>query len=68
MPIFLPEPDPLFSQRNLAALLKDQNRKMENTIDELSDDVFLKNSSDDLIETISQDGYLQPLKLLRGLS
>jgi hypothetical protein len=27
---------------------------MENVIDELSDDVFLQNSPDDLIETISQ--------------
>jgi hypothetical protein len=65
MPIFLPEPDPLFSQRNLATLLKDQIHKMENTIDELSDDVFLQNSPDDLIEAISQAGYLQPLELLK---
>jgi hypothetical protein len=65
MPIFLPEPDPLFSQRNLATLLKDQIHKMENTIDELSDDVVLLNSPDDLIEAISQAGYLQPLELLK---
>jgi hypothetical protein len=65
MPIFLPEPDPLFSQRNLATLLKDEVHKMENTIEELSDDVFLQNSPDDLIEAISQDGYIQPLELLR---
>jgi hypothetical protein len=63
MPIFLPEPDPLFSQRNLTTLLKDQVQKMENAIDELSDDVFLQNSSHDMIETISQDAYLQPLEL-----
>jgi hypothetical protein len=63
MPIFTPEPDPLFSQRNLATLLTDQIHKMENTIDELSDDVFLQNSPDDLIEAISQAGYLQPLEL-----
>jgi len=34
MPIFHHEPDPLFSQRNLATLLKDQIHKMENAIDE----------------------------------
>jgi hypothetical protein len=38
---------------------------MENTIDELSDDVFLQNSPDDLIEAISQAGYLQPVELLK---
>lgn len=65
MPIFLPEPDPLFTQRNLATLLKDQIHKMEITIDELSDDVFLQNSSDDLIEAISQGGYVQPIELLK---
>src|SRR5260370_11058407 len=65
MPIFLPEPDLLFSHRNLATLLKDQIHKMENTIDELSDDVFLQNSPDDLIEAISHPGYLQPLELLK---
>ncbi len=65
MPIFLPEPDPLFSQRSLATLLKDQIHKMENTIDELSDDVFLQNSPDDLIEAISQAVYLLPLELLK---
>lgn len=65
MPIFLPEPDPLFSQRNLATLLRDQIHEMENAIDELSDDVFLQNSPDDLIEAISQDRYIQPLELLK---
>ena len=64
MPIFLPQPDPLFSQRNLATLLKDQIHKMGNTIDELPDDVFLQNSPDDLIEAISQAGYIRPLELL----
>jgi hypothetical protein len=65
MPIFLPEPDHLFSQRNLATLLGDQIHKMVMIIDELSDDVFLQNSSDDLIEAISQDAYVQPLELLK---
>jgi hypothetical protein len=63
MPIYPPMPDPLFSQRSLATLLKDLIYKMENTIDELSDDVFLLNSPDDLIETISQGSYLAPLEL-----
>jgi hypothetical protein len=63
MPIYPPEPDPLFSQRSLATLLKDLIYKMENAIDELSDDVFLQNSPDDLIETISQGSYLAPLEL-----
>ena len=36
---------------------------MENAIDELGDDVFLQNSPDDLIETISTNAYLQPLEL-----
>lgn len=58
MPIFLPEPDPLFSQRNLATLLKDQIHQME-------DDVFLQNSSDDLIDTIYHDGYVQSLRLFK---
>jgi hypothetical protein len=63
MPIYLPAPDPLFSQRNLATLLRDQIHKMENAVDELSDDAFLQNSPDDLIETIFQDAYLPPLEL-----
>jgi hypothetical protein len=63
MPIFSPAPDPLFTQRSLATLLKDQIHKMENTIDELSDDVFLQNSADDMIEAISQDAYLPPIEL-----
>jgi hypothetical protein len=66
MPIFLPEPDPLFSQRSLTTLLRDQVHKMENTIDELSDDVFLQNSPVDMIEAISQEAYLQPLELYQG--
>ena len=43
---------------------------MENTIDELPDDVFLQNSPDDLIEAISQDAHLPPLELHidKGLS
>jgi hypothetical protein len=61
MPIYPPEPDPLFSQRSLATLLKDLIYKMENAIDELSDDVFLQNSPDDLIETISKAHILPPL-------
>ena len=65
MPILLPQPDPLFSQRNLATLMKDQIHKMKNIIDELSDDVFLQNSPDDLIEEISQAGHIQPLELLK---
>jgi hypothetical protein len=63
MPIFSPAPAPLFTQRSLTTLLKDQNHKMENTIDELSDDVFLQNSADDMIEAISQDAYLPPIEL-----
>jgi hypothetical protein len=63
MPIFPPAPDPLFTQRNLTTLLKDQIHKMENAIDELSDDVFLQNSLDDMIEAISQDAYLPPIEL-----
>jgi hypothetical protein len=63
MPIFLPAPDPLFSQRSLTTLLKDQVHRMENAIDELSDDVFLHNSPDDMIEAISQDAYLPPIQL-----
>ncbi len=63
MPVYLPAPDPLFSQRSLTTLLRDQIHKMENAIDELSDDVFLQNSPDDLIEAISQDAYLPPLEL-----
>jgi hypothetical protein len=63
MPIYPPAPDPLFSQRSLTTLLGDQIHKMENAIDELSDDVFLQNSPDDLIEAISQDAYLPPLEL-----
>lgn len=63
MPIVLPQVDPLFSQRSLTKLLKDQIGKMENAIDELSDDVFLQNSPEDLIEAIVTIGYLQPLEL-----
>jgi hypothetical protein len=65
MPIFFPQPDFLFTQRNLATLLKDQIHKMESAIDELSDDVFLQNAPNDLIEAISHDAYLQPLELLK---
>jgi hypothetical protein len=70
MPIYPPAPDPLFSQRSLATLLKDQIHKMENAIDEIHDDVFLQNSPDDLIEAISQGAYLAPLELLidKGIS
>lgn len=63
MPVYPPEPDPLFSQRSLTTLLKDQIYKMENAVDELSDDVFLQNSPEDLIEAISQDAYLPPIEL-----
>lgn len=63
MPILPPKVDPLFSQRSLATLLKDQISEMENAIDELSDDVFLQNSPDDLIRAISASAYLLPLKL-----
>ncbi len=63
MPIHPPRRDPLFSQRSLATLLKDQVLKMENAIDELSDDLFLQNSPDDLIQAIAANAYLPPLKL-----
>jgi hypothetical protein len=63
MPILPPKPDHLFSQRSLSTLLRDQVHKMENTIDELSDDAFLENSPDDLIESISSAAYLPPLIL-----
>jgi hypothetical protein len=63
VPIFPPEPDPLFSQRSLTTLLRDQIHRMENAIDQLSDDLFLQNSPDDLIESIADDAYLQPLEL-----
>lgn len=63
MPILPPEIDPLFSLRSLTTLLKGQIGRMELVIDELSDDVFLQNSPEDLIEAISQIGHLQPLKL-----
>jgi hypothetical protein len=63
MPVYPPAPDPLFSQRSLTTLLRDQIHKMEDEIDELSDDVFLQNSPDDLIEAISQGAYLPPLEL-----
>jgi hypothetical protein len=63
MPIFPPEPDPLFTQRNLTTLLRDQIHRMENAIDQLADDLFLQNSPDDLIESIADDALLQPLEL-----
>jgi hypothetical protein len=63
MPILFPQLDPLFSQRSLTTLLKDQIRRMENSIDELSDDIFLQNSPEDLIETLAQDAYLPPLEI-----
>ncbi len=63
MPIFPPQLDPLFSQRSLATLLKNQIGKMGNAIDELGDDAFLQNSPEDLIETISNNAYIQPLEL-----
>jgi hypothetical protein len=42
MTILSPRPDHLFSQRSLTTLLKDQILKMDNSIEELSDDLFLK--------------------------
>jgi hypothetical protein len=63
MPILPPAPDSLFSQRSLTTLLRDQIHKMENTIDELSDDLFLQNSPDDLVQAIAADAYLPPLQL-----
>ncbi|MFT3937782.1 hypothetical protein [Rhodopseudomonas sp.] len=63
MPILPPAPDPLFSQRSLTTLLRDQIHKMENTVDELSDDLFLQNSPDDLVQAIAADAYLPPLQL-----
>jgi hypothetical protein len=65
MPIFLPDADPLFSQRHLGTLLKDQIGRMENRVDELADDLFLSIPAQDLIDDISQDGYLPPLVLHR---
>jgi hypothetical protein len=63
MPIFPPEPDPLFSQRSLATLLRDQIQRMENHINQYADDLFLQNSSEDWIDTISDDAALPPLVL-----
>jgi hypothetical protein len=63
MPILSGRPDPIFSQRSLTTLLRDQIHKMENTIDELPDDVFLMNSQEDLIQAIAADAYLPPLVL-----
>jgi len=68
MPILPPHPDPLFSQRSLATLLRDRIHKMEDTIDELLDDVFLQNSPDDLIQAIAADAYLRPLQLGEPIS
>ena len=70
MPIFPPAPDPLFSQRSLDTLLKDHIRGMGRAIDEISDDAFLQNSPQDLVDAISQDAYVQPLELHpdRGVS
>lgn len=70
MPIFPPEIDPLFSQRHLGTLLKNQIGIMENRVDELSDDLFLQIPAQDLIDEISKDAYLQPLVLLpeQGIS
>jgi hypothetical protein len=66
MAIIPPQLDPLFSQRSLTVLLRGQIHRMENAIDELSDDVFLQNSPEDLIEAILQLAYLQPLELHQG--
>jgi hypothetical protein len=63
MPIHNPRPDPLFAERSLSTLLKDQVHKMENAVDELSDDTFLQNSPSDMIEAISANAYLEPLTL-----
>lgn len=64
MPIFLPDADPLFSQRHLGTLLKDQILSMENRVNELSDDLFLSIPAQDLIDELSANAYLQPLVLL----
>jgi hypothetical protein len=63
MPILPPEPDHLFTQRSLTTLLRDQVHRMENAIDQLSDDLFLQNSPDDLIESIADDAHLPPIEL-----
>lgn len=63
MPIFPPEPDHLFTQRSLSTLLRDQIHRMENAIEQLSDDLFLQNSPDDLIESIAEDAHLPPIEL-----
>ena len=68
MPILLPKPDPLFSHASLSTLLRDQIHKMENAIDELSDDTFLQNSPDDMIEVISANVHVPPLTLEPAVS
>lgn len=70
MPIYPHEIDPLFSQYHLATLLKNQIGKMENRVDELSDDLFLQIPAQDLIDEISEHAYLPPLVLLpeQGIS
>jgi hypothetical protein len=68
MPVLLPKPDPLFSHASLSTLLRDQIHKMENAIDELSDDTFLQNSPDDMIEAISANVHVLPLTLEPAVS
>jgi hypothetical protein len=63
MPIFLPDADPLFSQRHLGTLLNNQIGGMENRINELADELFLSIPAQDLIDEISLGAYLQPLVL-----
>jgi len=63
MTILSPKPDHLFSQRSLTTLLKDQIQRMDNSIEELSDDLFLQNSPADLIDVISSNAYLLPIDL-----
>lgn len=63
MPIFLPDADPLFSQRHLGTLLRNQIDGMENRVNELADDLFLSIPAQDLIDDLSLGAYLQPLAL-----
>lgn len=63
MTLLTPQHDPLFSQRNLATLLKDQIGKMQEFVDQFHDDAFLQASPEDMIHQLADEAYLPPLVL-----
>jgi hypothetical protein len=66
MRLLVPSNEPLFQPRSLAALITDQEHKMENWIEHFTDDDILTIPVEDMVDAIYDGVSLPPLKIDRN--